>query len=128
MRQNKKQLTIKMLIMYVITALLFLTSVELHIHTHTKETAATVEHGFAVDISSLASRLIPNDSSNEIIVSPDSVLKVEQNSISILAVFLLIAVLAAVQCRTFIGRLREGQTRLSIIPFRGTPPLRAPPQ
>lgn len=114
-----------MLIMYVITALLFLTSVELHIHT--QDTAATVEHGFAVDISYFAN-IMPEDSNNEIIVSPDSVLKVEQNSISILAVFLLIAVLAAVQCRTFIGRLREGQTRLSIIPFRGTPPLRAPPQ
>ena len=125
MLKNKKQLTIKMLIMYVITALLFLTSVELHIHT--QETAATVEHGFAVDISSFAGDLMPEGGSNEIIVSPDSVLKVKQSSVSLLAVFLLIAVLAAVQCRTFIGRLRENQTRLPIIPFRGTPPLRAPP-
>ena len=128
MRQNKKQLTIKMLVMYVITSLLFLTSVELHIHTHTKETAATVEHGFAVDVSSLASIFLPEGSNNEIIVSPDSVLKVKQSSVSLLAVFLLIAVIAAVLCRTFIGRLRESQTRLPLIPFYGTPPLRAPPQ
>jgi hypothetical protein len=71
---------------------------------------------------------MPDDSSNEIIVSPDSALKVKQNSVSVLAVFLLIAVLVAVRCRTFIGRLRESQIRLPIIPFRGTPPLRAPPQ
>ena len=128
MRQNKKQLTIKMLVMYVITSLLFLTSVELHIHTHTKETAATVEHGFAVDVSSLASIFLPEGSNNEIIVSPDSVLKVKQSSVSLLAVFLLIAVIAAVLCRTFIGRLRESHTRLPLIPFYGTPLLRAPPQ
>ena len=125
MLKNKKQLTIKMLIMYMISALLFLSSVELHIHT--QETAATVEHGFAVDISSLASNLMHQGSSDEIIVSPDSVLKVKQSSISMLAVFLLIAVMVAVLCRTFIGRLRESQTRLPIIPFYGTPPLRAPP-
>ena len=126
MLKNKKQLTIKMLIMYMITALLFLSSVELHIHT--QETAATVEHGFAVDISSLASNLVHQVGSDEIIVSPESALKVKPSSLSLLAVFLLIAVMAAVPCRTFIGRLRESQTRLPIIPFYGTPPLRAPPQ
>ena len=104
-----------MLIMYVIAALLFLTSVEVHIHT--QETAATVEHGFAVDISSFASDLMSEGSNNEIIVSPDSVLKVKQSSVSMLAIFLLIAVMAAVLCRTFIGRLRESQTRLPILPF-----------
>jgi len=126
MLKNNKQLSIKMLIMYVITALLFLTSVELHIHT--QETAATVEHGFAVDISSFASNLMHQGNSNEIIVSPDSVLKVKQSSVNLLAIFLLIAVLAATQCRTFISRVRESHTRLPIIPFHGTPPLRAPPQ
>ena len=126
MLRINEQPAINMLIMYVITALLFLSSVELHIHT--QDTAATVEHGFAVDISSFASDFMPGGSSNEIIVSPDSVLKVKQSSVSLLAVFLLIAVVAAVLCRTFIGRLRESQTRLPLIPFRGTPPLRAPPQ
>ncbi len=126
MRKNKKQLSIKMLIMYVVAALLFLTSVELHIHT--QETAATVEHGFAVDISSLVSDFVHQGSSDEIIVSPKSVLKVKQNSVSLLAVFLLIAVMSAVLCRTFIGRQRESHTRLPLFPFRGTPPLRAPPQ
>lgn len=115
-----------MLIMYMVTALLFLTSVEIHIHT--QETAATVEHGFAVDISSLANNLMPEASNNEIIVSPKSVLKVKQSSLSLLAIFMLMAVMAVVLCRTFIGRLRESHTRLPIIPFRGTPPLRAPPQ
>ncbi len=126
MLKINKQLSIKMLIIYMITALLFLTSVELHIHT--PETAATVEHGVAVDISSFASNLMHQGGSDEIIVSPDSALKVKQSSVSLLAIFLLIAVMAVVLCRTFIGRLRENQTRLPILPFYGTPPLRAPPQ
>ncbi len=91
-----------MLIMYTITALLFLTSVELHIHT--QETAATVEHGFAVDISSFAGTLMHQGSSDEIIVSQESALKIKQSSVNLLAIFLLIAVMAAVLCRTFIGR------------------------
>ena len=123
---NNKQHSIKMLVMYMIAALLFLTSVELHIHT--QETAATVDHGFAVDISSFVSNIVPEGNDNEIIVSPDSALKEKQSSVSMLAVFLLIAVLAAIRCRTFIGRLRESHTRIPIIPFRGKPPLRAPPQ
>jgi predicted nucleic acid-binding Zn ribbon protein len=125
MRKHQKQLSSKMLIMYMISALLFLTSVELHIHT--EETAATVDHGSAVSISSLAGDLVNGDSSDEITVSPDSVLKVKQNAVSMLAVFLLIAVMLAVLCRTFIGRLRESHARLPVIPFHGTPPLRAPP-
>ena len=125
MRKHQKQLSIKMLIMYMISALLFLTSVELHIHT--EETAATVDHGSAVSISSLAGDIVNGDISDEITVSPDSVLKVKQNAVSMLAVFLLIAVMLAVLCRTFIGRLRESHARLPVIPFHGTPPLRAPP-
>lgn len=125
MRKNQKQLSIKMLVMYMITALLFLTSVDLHIHT--EKSALTVDHGTAVSISSLASDITPGDSSNEITVSPDSVLKVKQNSVNILAVFLLIAVMLAVLCRTFIGRLRESHALLPALPFHGTPPLRAPP-
>jgi hypothetical protein len=115
-----------MLVIYMITALLFLTSVELHIHT--QETATTVDHGMAVSISAITGDFMSETGSDEIIVSPDSVLKVKQNSINILAVFLLIAVMLTVLCRTFIGRLREGHTLLPLIPFQGTPPLRAPPQ
>jgi len=122
----RKQQSFKMLVIYMITALLFLTSVELHIHT--QETAATVDHGMAVSISAIAGDLMSETGSDEIIVSPDSVLKVKQSSINILAVFLLIAVMLTVLCRTFIGRLREGHALLLLIPFQGTPPLRAPPQ
>lgn len=125
MRKNQKQLSIKMLVIYMITALLFLTSVDLHIHP--EKSALTVDHGTAVSISSLASDLTPDDSSNQITVSPDSALKVKQNSVNILAVFLLIAVMLAVLCRTFIGRLRESHALLPALPFHGTPPLRAPP-
>ena len=123
---NNKQHSIKMLVMYMITALLFLTFVEVHIHT--QNTAATVEHGVAVDISSIADNIKREGGNNEIIVSPESALKAKQSSVSLLAVFLLIAVMAVVLYRTFIGRLRESQARIPILPFYGTPPLRAPPQ
>ena len=125
MRKSHKQLSIKMLIIYMITALLFLTSVEIHIHN--EETAAAADHGFAVSISSLANDFMVEGSADEITVSPDSVLKVKQGGVSLLAVFLLIAVVLTVLCRTFIGRMRESHTQLPVIPFHGTPPLRAPP-
>ena len=114
-----------MLVIYMITALLFLTSVEVHIHDH--ETAATAAHGYAVDISSLANELLPAGGSDEITVSPDSGLNLKSGNINLLAVFLLVAILLTVLSRTFIGHLRESYTRLPDIPFRGTPPLRAPP-
>ena len=109
----------------MITALLFLTSVELHIHT--EETASTAGHGSAVSIGAIAGDIMLDGASDEIIVSPDSVLKVKQNAMTLLAVFLLIAVLLAVLCKIFIGRLRECHAQLPVIPFHGTPPLRAPP-
>jgi hypothetical protein len=125
MSKHRKQLSIKMLIIYMVTALLFLTSVELHIHT--QESAATVDHGSAVSISSFADDLMAADSHDEITVSADSALKVKQSSVSLLAVFLLIAVMLTVLCRTFIGRLREGHTQLPLIPFHGAPLTRGPP-
>ena len=67
------------------------------------------------------------ESKDEISVSPGSALKVKQSNISLLAVFLLIAVMLTVLCQTFIGRWRDGRTQLSLIPFHGTPSLRAPP-
>jgi len=120
-----KQQSIKMLVIYMITALLFLTSVEIHIHDH--EAAAMAAHGHAVDISSIASNLSPEGNSDEITVSPEGVLKVKEISINLLAVFLLIAIMVTVLCSTFIGRLRENHKRLFFIPFYGSPSLRAPP-
>ncbi len=122
---HQKQRSIKMLVIYMITALLFLTSVEIHIHD--QETAAAADHGFAVSISSLTNDLLPEGSSDEITVSTESVLKIKQDTVNLLAVFVLIAVMLTVLCRTFIGRLREGHAQLPVIPFHGTPPLRAPP-
>jgi len=114
-----------MLVIYMITALLFLTSVEIHIHDD--KAAAIADHGQAVGISSLASNLLPEGSSDEITVSPESLLKVKQISINLLAIFLLITIMVTVLCRSVIGRLRESLTQLPIIPFYGTPQLRAPP-
>ncbi len=125
MNIHQKQQSIKMLVIYMITALLFLTSVEIHIHD--QEAATAADHGFAVSITSLTNDLLPEGSSDEITVSPESVLKIKQGTVNVLAVFVLIAVMLTVLCRTFIGRLREGHAQLPAIPFHGTPPLRAPP-
>lgn len=111
--------------MYVITALLFIASVDLHIHT--QETAATAAHGFAVDISTLSDNLLPDAHSDEIAVSPDSALHAKQDNVDLLVLFVLIAVLLTIQCRYFIGRLRNNHTKISVVPFNGVPPLRAPP-
>jgi hypothetical protein len=121
----QKQRSIKMLVIYMIMALLFLGSVEIHIHG--EEAAATADHGFAVSISSVANDLLPESHSDEITVSPDGVLKIKQSNTNLLAVFLLVAVMLTVLCRTFIVRIRESHTQLPFIPFHGTPSLRAPP-
>ena len=122
---HQKQRSTKMLVIYMITALLFLTSFEIHIHD--QQAAAIADHGSAVSISTLANDLMPEGSSDEITVSPDGVLKVKQSTVSILAIFLLIAVMLTVLCRTFIGRLREVHTQIPFVLFHGTPPLRGPP-
>jgi len=124
--RSNKQLSTRILIGYMISALLFLMSIELHIHS--RDTAALAEHGQAVSISSFADELLPATSPDEIKVSPDGVLKGSQASISLLAVFLLVALIALALCCTCIGRLRGINTLLpAAVPFYGTPPLRAPP-
>ena len=114
-----------MLVIYMISSLLFLTSIELHIHT--QEAAVTADHGAAVSISSLSSELMPAVSGEEIKVSPDGVLKVNQSSFNLIAVFLMIAVMLVILCQICISRLRESNADFPLIPFHGTPPLRAPP-
>jgi len=120
-----KQLSIKALIIYMISALLFLTSVELHIHT--QKTAALEVHGVAVSISSLSSELLPSGVSGEIKVSPDGVLKLPQNSFTILVVFLLISLVAAIARYSCITRFQITSNRLPERPFHGAALLRAPP-
>ena len=125
MRTSQKQLSARILVIYMIMALLFLTSVELHIHT--AESASTADHGAAVSISSFADDLMVDSNGDEIIVSPDGVMKVKQDDINIFAVFLLVAVILVVLCQAFIGRLRENLALLPRAPFFGSPSLRAPP-
>ncbi len=112
--------------MYMLSAMLFLTSIELHIHT--KEAAVSADHGVAVSISNFSKELIEIDNNYEINVTPDNILKVSANNINLLAVFLLLATLVVVLCQTFIGRMRDRQDLLPAIISHSTPPLRAPPQ
>jgi hypothetical protein len=114
-----------MLIIYMVSALLFLMSIELHIHT--RDAALSADHGMAVSFSAFADELLPATGSDEIKVNPDGLLKVNYGSVSLLAVFLLIALFALFVCCACIARLRTINTLLPPLPSYGTPPLRAPP-
>lgn len=126
MNSFDQQLSIKILVIYMISALLFLTSIELHIHTN--ETAAVESHGTAVSISSLSSELMPSTDKGEIKISHDGVLKLPSNTVNFLAVFLLAVLLVATCCYRFFTRLRVLDTPIPDLPFHGSPSLRAPPQ
>ena len=126
MFRSNKQLPMKLLIMYMISALLFLTFTDLHIHT--KKAATTADHGSAVSISSLSDELTPSGTSDEIKVNPDGALKINQDSLNILAVFLLVTLLTILLFFTLIHRCCESDSLAYDLPFYGTPPLRAPPQ
>lgn len=120
-----KQLSTRILVMYVISAVLFLTSIELHIHAN--DVATSSGHGYAVHISSLDSGIVHSGVNDEIKVSPDGVLKINQTGFSVLAVFLLAALLVVFCACACVGRLRDTGTLLPCLPFHGTPSLRAPP-
>lgn len=120
-----KQLSTRMLVMYMISAMLFLTSIELHIHAN--DVAASADQGYAVHISSFDNDIILAGASDEIKVSPDGMLKINQISFSVFAVFLLAALLAVFCVCACVGRLRDTGTLLPSLPFHGTPSLRAPP-
>jgi len=126
MRLNSdKKVSTKALIIYMISALLFLSSIELHIHTD--DTAATADHGYAVSISSLSNNISNPDISGEIEVSPDGMLKIQHSAPNILAIFLLLALIFTVFVQVFATRVRDKHLA-SALPFFGTPTLRAPPQ
>jgi len=126
MRLNSgKRLSTKALIIYMISALLFLSSIELHIHTN--DTAATADHGYAVSITSLSNNINNLKISGEIEVSPDGMLKIQHSAPNILAIFLLLALIFTVFIQIFTARVRN-KHQTSALPFFGTPALRAPPQ
>ena len=124
MIRRKRQLSAKLLIMYMISALLFLTSFDLHIHTD--EAAASAEHGFSVSISSISNDLSVANSNDEIAVNPDGILKIQQLSHVFLAIFILFVLISAVFNVVRTLRLTNSHTLISL-PFYGTPSLRAPP-
>lgn len=119
-----KQLSTKMLIIYMISTLLFLFSIELHIHT--EEAAASADHGASVSITSLSNSLVGMGSSDEIEVSPDGMLKVHHSAPDMLAIFLLLALIIAIFGQIVVTRINNSHT-CSTLPFYGTPALRAPP-
>ena len=124
-RNMGKQITTKALIIYMISALLFLSSIELHIHTN--DAAQTADHGHSVSITSLSNNISNLDIKGEIEVSPDGMLKIQHSAPNLLAIFLLLALIITLFFQIFTIRVR-GKHPASTLPFFGTPALRAPPQ
>lgn len=124
-----KAFSIKLLIIYMVSALIFLSSIELHIHTH--EAAVSADHGSAVSITSIAddfsSRFSVQESASEIEVSPDGMLHAHQNAPNFLLLIILLVFIAAIFVPVSISRIRKIHSRIEL-PFYGTPTLRAPPQ
>jgi len=121
---NRKLLTMRLLIMYMISALLFLTSIDLHIHSHTR--AVSAGQDIAVHITSVADDLISSEKTGEINISPEGVLKDSQYSYSVLAVIIIVALVAVLRYFTSVY-IRDIQILFQQLPFYGTPTLRAPP-
>ncbi len=125
MKRNRcRQFSIKLLIMYLISTLLFLSSIDLHIHTD--KAAATEDHGFCVSITRLTSNLLNFDTTDEIEVSPDGMLEVQHSVLDMLAIFLLLALVVSIFRRILIAGCRDAYISIKV-PFYCTPPLRAPP-
>lgn len=126
--RNNSSLPYRLLVMYIISALLFLMSTPLHIHS--KEAAATAEHGAAVSVSSLVvTEVIQADARNQINISPDGLLKTKPPGFNMPVIFLLIALIVfgipriCSRCR-----FPRSQRISPDTPEYGMPLLRAPPQ
>ena len=122
---HSKQPATRILISYMVCALLFLTSFDLHIHAHHGK--VSMDDTSAVHISSVAGEIASDDNADEININPHGLLKLNENSFSLIAVFLLITLVAAYCFFACVARLRDIHARLPRLPFHGTPTLRAPP-
>jgi len=113
--------------MYMISTLLFLILTPLHIHS--KEAAATAEHGAAVSVSSLVNDVIQADVQNQIDINPDGLLKTKPAGFNIPVIPLLIALLVFSIPRICSRcRFPRSQRISPDTPDYGMPLLRAPPQ
>lgn len=114
-----KPLSIQLMIIYLISSLLFLSSIDLHIHTH--EAAVSADHGAAVSITSAL------NAADEIKVSPEGMLHAEHGSVSLLAVFISLVLIIVALIQRYIPRFMRGYF-IASRPFYCSPSLRAPPQ
>jgi len=125
--RNNNSLSFRILIMYMISALLFLMST--HLHIHSQEAALTADHGAAVSVSSLIEDVIQAEAGDQINIDPDGMLKNMQAGFSFALVFLLVVLLTFNLARSCIrcGFSRRSHLLL-LIPDYESPLLRAPPQ
>jgi high-affinity Fe2+/Pb2+ permease len=126
MNRFRKQNQIHMLIMYLISALLFMASVDLHIHAG-DESVLVEQSSSAVHIGTIADKFAVDQNSDEVNINPSGVLKSGHSSFVVLAIFLLTTLIVACCRFDCTARILEIPPRLTRLAFHGTPPLRAPP-
>lgn len=126
-KRHNSSLQYRLLVMYMISALLFLMSTQLHIHS--KEAAASADHGAAVSVSSLINDVIQVKTGDQININPDGILKSKPVNTGIPLLFLLVTLLLF-DTQQNCWRCRLSRTR-HILPATadyGTPLLRGPPK
>ena len=126
-RTNGKQVSTRLLIIYLISALLFLTSFRLHIHPQ-DGSVVSADTGSLIHVSAITGDILSPDQDDEISISPSGVLKAGYNNHDIIVAVFMLAILLTLQVAyACIARIRDSHTRVLRLPFFGTPALRAPP-
>ena len=122
----KKQAGLKAMIIYMIFALLFLTSLKLHIHTG--DAVILSDHGAAVSISDFVSIDVQSmTSAGEVEINPDGLFKLIKKTVAFALMLLTVLLALPLVCRFCIHRKLKLVVPRQIQPFFGAPILRAPP-
>ncbi len=114
------------MVIYMIFALLFLSSLKLHIHTG--DAAILADHGSAVSISDFSNlENLVNSSIGEIEINPDGLFKLVKKVATFALVLLVVILSLLLVCRDCLRRKFVFPFPRQSLPFFGAPILRAPP-
>ena len=114
------------MVIYMIFALLFLSSMKLHIHTG--DAAVLADHGAAVSISDFTSLdALSMPLAGEIEINPDGLFKLVKKVVEFALILLTVVMALLLVCRACIRRKFIFIIPRQILPFFGSPVLRAPP-
>lgn len=114
------------MVIYMIFALLFLSSLKVHIHTG--DAAVLADHGAAVSISDFSSQdALTNTLIGEIEINPDGLIKLVKKVVGFALILLAVVLAIPLVCRDCIRQKLVFIFPRQSLPFFGAPILRAPP-